>query len=147
MEIDGDIDRYGSMMTLSDLPPDPEDTIREVVGAFTDSVEMHWLECLETEGVSSVDEIDQTQEMSLLVNLDGVLEPQKVIEELDGLVLGTYESVVKLSDASKATITVEITLALEDVEEEDDELLDDLDDELTPTTHFMARFRTDFSIE
>lgn len=147
MEIDGDIDRYGSTMTLSELPPDPEDAIREVVGAFTDSVEMRWLECLETEGASSVDEIDQSQEMSLLVNLDGVVEPQKVIEELDGLVVGTYEGIVELSDASKATITVEVTLALEDVEEEDDELLDDLDDELAPASHFMAKFRTDFSIE
>lgn len=147
MEIDEEIDSYGTTMILSELPPDTEEAIREVVGAFTDSVEMHWLECLDTEDISSVDEIDLSQEMNLIINLSGVDDSQEVIEELDGLVLGTYEDIVQLSDSSKATITVEVSLALEDMEEEDDELLDDLEEASAPSTQIVAKFRTDFSIE
>ncbi len=147
MEIDGDVDRYGSTMILSELPPDPEDAIREVVGAFTDSVEMNWLECLETEDISSVDDIDQSQEMNLLINLNGVVEPQEVVEGLDGLVLGTYETTVQLSDASKATLTVEVSLSLEDMDEEEAEFIDDLDETSEHPTHVVAKFRADFSIE
>ena len=60
MEIDRDTDQNDFMMILSELPTDPDDATREVVGAFTDEIEMNWLSCLETGGITALDEIDQS---------------------------------------------------------------------------------------
>lgn len=147
MEIDTETGLYGFEMILSELPTDPDDAIREVVGAFTDSVEMNWLSCLETGGIAALDEIDQSQEMNLQVDLAGVDEPQQVIEALNGISLGIYQETIPLADADKTQLKVEITLSLEDVEEEESDFIEDFDDESDPETHLVAKFRADIEIK
>ena len=148
MEIDTETGLYGSLMILSELPIDTDDAIREVVGAFTDAVEMNWLSCLETRGISALNEIDQSQEISLQVDLDGVDEPQQVIETLNGISLGAYEETIELADSDKTQLRVEITLSLEDVEEQENkDFIDDFDDESETETHLVARFRADIEIK
>lgn len=145
MEINDDAGIDGPVLKLSALPNDPEDAVREVVGAFTDAVEMKWLGCFDTGGAASLDDVDQAREMMLIVDLEGVDDPQEVIEALNGAVIGTYEASIALSDRRDALLAVEISLSLEDVEEEEG-FVDDFGDDTDPEIHFIATFRADMDV-
>ena len=139
MEIDGDTGRYGSMLILSKLDPEPQKAVDEIIDSIQIAVE-RWEEWLDTDDIDTIDEIQQIQEFSLQIDMAGVVNPDHIITLLSNYHIGEYQSTFLFKgEREEIPFKADLFLALDHIEEEEDDNYEVEDDE-EPRTHKVAKF-------
>ena len=110
---------------------------------MTDSIQIaveRWEEWLDTDDIDTIDEIQQIQEFSLQIDMAGVVNPDHIITLLSNYHIGEYQSTFLFKgEREEIPFKADLFLALDHIEEEEDDNYEVEDDE-EPRTHKVAKF-------